>query len=412
MRIRISIITALFLIGLNINTHAQTIEESLDIAIENNPLLKAKYTDFKAAIQKVAQVNSLPDPTLSFGYFVSPVETRVGPQQVRLGLSQMFPWFGSLRTAGNVQALQAEAKYQEFLYAKNDLIMQVKSAWYRIYEVNQKILLQQENKKILISYKKLATASYKNDKGGMIDVIRADLMIDNTNTDVQLLQDNLEPLIVHFNQLLNRADSTGVDVGNDLDIVQVPLRYRRDSLLSNHPLLQSLNLKINSAQAAQELSRKQGMPKFGVGLDYVFVAERTDVTVPDNGKNAIMPMVSMSIPIYRGKYKAAVKEAQLRQEAIEYQKTSAENTLKTNYEAAWYELERARQLVQLYDTQISKSKLAISLLETAYSNSGQDFEEILRLQQDILKYSIATKVATTEFYVALAKLDYLTSKSN
>ena len=168
---------------------------------------------------------------------------------------------------------------------------------------------------------------------------------------------------------------------------------------------------MQSTQEAEELSKKQGLPKFGVGLDYVFVGERNDMVVPDNGKNVIMPMVSMSIPIYRGKYKAATKEAQFKQEAIANYKTNTENTLVSNYEMAWYELDKARQLIELYNTQVSKTEQAISLLETAYSNSGKDFEEILRMQQELLKYQIATATATKAFYVALAKLDYLTSKT-
>ena len=410
MKQYIVIITALLLVGLSTKSSAQSLEESLKLAAENNALLKAKYADFEAAMQKVTQVNSLPDPTFSFGYFISPVETRVGPQRAKVGLTQMFPWFGTLKTAGNVQALQAEAKYQEFINAKNELYMQVKSAWYPIYEVNQKILLQKENKDILSSYKQLATTGFKNDKGSMVDVIRVDIMIENTDTEIKLLQDQLRPLFIHFNKLLNRPDSIMVQVDQELNIVSVPLNYRKDSLLANHPLLQSLDLKMQSAQEAEELSKKQGLPKFGVGLDYVFVGERTDMVVPDNGKNVIMPMVSMSIPIYRGKYKAATKEAQFKQEAIANYKTNTENTLVSNYEMAWYELDKARQLIELYRTQVSKTEQAISLLETAYSNSGKDFEEILRMQQELLKYQIATATATKAFYVALAKLDYLTSK--
>ena len=409
MKRYILIITVLLLSGLRIN--AQTLEESLKIASENNPLLKAKYAEFEAALQKVAQVNSLPDPTFSFGYFISPVETRVGPQQAKLGLTQMFPWFGTLKTAGNVQALQAEAKYQEFQNAKNELYMQVKSAWYPIYEVNQKIRLQEENRGILSSYKLLATAGFKNDKGSMVDVIRVDIMIENTDTEIKLLQDQLQPFNVQFNKLLNRPDSLVIQVEQDLTLIEIPLNYRKDSLLANHPLLQSLDLKMKSAQEAEELSKKQGLPKLGVGLDYVFVGDRTDMVVPDNGKNVIMPMISMSIPIYRRKYNAATKEAQFKQEAIVNYKTNTENTLVSNYEMAWFELEKARQLVQLYEAQTLKTNQAISLLETAYSNSGKDFEEILRMQQELLKYQIATASATKAFYVALAKLDYLTSKT-
>jgi len=409
MKRYILIITVLLLSGLRIN--AQTLEESLKIASENNPLLKAKYAEFEAALQKVAQVNSLPDPTFSFGYFISPVETRVGPQQAKLGLTQMFPWFGTLKTAGNVQALQAEAKYQEFQNAKNELYMQVKSAWYPIYEVNQKIRLQEENRGILSSYKQLATTGFKNDKGSMVDVIRVDIMIENTDTEIKLLQDQLQPFNVQFNKLLNRPDSLVIQVEQDLTLIEIPLNYRKDSLLANHPLLQSLDLKMKSAQEAEELSKKQGLPKLGVGLDYVFVGDRTDMVVPDNGKNVIMPMISMSIPIYRRKYNAATKEAQFKQEAIVNYKTNTENTLVSNYEMAWFELEKARQLVELYKAQTLKTNQAISLLETAYSNSGKDFEEILRMQQELLKYQIATASATKAFYVALAKLDYLTSKT-
>ena len=409
MKRYILIITVLLLSGLRIN--AQTLEESLKIASENNPLLKAKYAEFEAALQKVAQVNSLPDPTFSFGYFISPVETRVGPQQAKLGLTQMFPWFGTLKTAGNVQALQAEAKYQEFQNAKNELYMQVKSAWYPIYEVNQKIRLQEENRVILSSYKQLATTGFKNDKGSMVDVIRVDIMIENTDTEIKLLQDQLQPFNVQFNKLLNRPDSLVIQVEQDLTLIEIPLNYRKDSLLANHPLLQSLDLKMKSAQEAEELSKKQGLPKLGVGLDYVFVGDRTDMVVPDNGKNVIMPMISMSIPIYRRKYNAATKEAQFKQEAIVNYKTNTENTLVSNYEMAWFELEKARQLVELYEAQTLKTNQAISLLETAYSNSGKDFEEILRMQQELLKYQIATASATKAFYVALAKLDYLTSKT-
>jgi outer membrane protein TolC len=411
MKKSILIIIALLSLGINTNINAQVLEESLEIAATNNPLLRAKYAEFEASLQKVAQLNSLPDPTFSFGYFVNPIETRLGAQKAKLSLTQMFPWFGTLKIAGNIQALEAEAKYQEFLDAKNELYMQVKSAWYPIYEVNQKIHLQKKNAEILASYKQLVTTDFKNNKNSMVDVIRVEIMIENTDTEIELLQNLLQPLVVHFNKLLHRADSIVVQVEQDLDLIHVPLSYRKDSLLVNHPLLQSLDLKIQSAKKVESLSKKRGLPKFGIGLDYAFIEERTEMEVTDNGRNVLMPMISMSIPIYRGKYKSAIKEAQYKQSAIANYKANTENNLVSKYEMEFYELDKARQLIDLHKTQISKTKQAISLLETAYSNSGKNFEEILRMQQELLNYQIATASATKSFYIALAKLDYLTSKT-
>ena len=85
----------IFILFFAYNAKGQSLNDYYTIAAENNPELKAKYKEFEAAMQKIPQVSSLPDPNLSMGYFISPVETRLGPQNVRLSLSQMFPWFGT-----------------------------------------------------------------------------------------------------------------------------------------------------------------------------------------------------------------------------------------------------------------------------------------------------------------------------
>ena len=85
----------------SISLHAQTLDDYFKIASENNPELQKKYKDFEMAMKKIPQVSSLPDPNLSIGVFISPVETRVGPQIAKVSLSQMFPWFGTLKANEN-----------------------------------------------------------------------------------------------------------------------------------------------------------------------------------------------------------------------------------------------------------------------------------------------------------------------
>jgi cobalt-zinc-cadmium efflux system outer membrane protein len=280
-------IVSILLVCISGLLNAQTLDDYLKVAAENNPGLKAKYAEFEAAMQRVAQANALPDPTLSFSYFISPVETRVGPQRAKFGLSQMFPWFGTLAAKGEMATLMAEAKYQEFLNAKNELYFKVKAAWYPLYEVNNILLLQKENREILSTYKQLSTTSFKNGKGSMVDVIRVDIMIENTNTEIKLLEDKKKPLLTHFNNLLNRVDTLPVTMVDSLAVLEVAEYYRKDSLLTTNPMLAAFDLKLKSAKAQEEVARKQGLPKFGVGLDYVIVGERTDMVVPDNGKNVV-----------------------------------------------------------------------------------------------------------------------------
>jgi len=401
------ILLFLFTGGINLSPQAQTLDNYLIQAAENNPGLKSSYLEFEAAMQKTAQVKALPDLSLSFGYFVSPVETRVGPQRAKFSLVQMFPWFGTNGLAAEVSEYNAQAKYQEFLDQKNRLYLQVKLAYYPIYELHQKIKWQKENLDILKTYKRLATTNFSNGKGAMVDVIRVDIMIDELETEVQLLKDQLEPLRVTFNRLLNRPDSLDVNVLDQLSI-EIKNDFDRDSISTN-PALDAVELNIQGARASEIQANKQGLPTFGVGIDYVIVDKRSGIDLPDNGKNVFMPMVTMSLPLFRGKYQASVKQAQLTQQALEHKKEALEDNLAASYEQAIYKLESAKRRYELFNNQITKTQQAIELLNTSYANNGEDFEEILRMEQQLLKYRIAQAKEVKNFYLAEAQLNYITA---
>lgn len=415
---RSSLLITIFFVLFAHFSNAQTLQDYLNEASENNPLLKSKYAEFEASLKRVSQVNALPDPTLSFGLFISPIETRVGPQRAKVSLGQMFPWFGTLKAKEKVATLQTEIVYQEFLNSKNELHFKVKKAYYPLYEINQHIRLNEAYLEILETYKQLAITSISNGRASMTDVIRVDILIEDLKTDILLLKDQKAPYSIQFNRLLNKPDSSKIIINDVLPITPVDDHYRLDSVTASNPMLRAMESKIRASEASIEVAKKKGLPQFGVGLDYAFISKRTDLpsgqagmNVPDNGKNAFMPMVSMTLPVFRGKYKAAVEEAQLTQTAMEFKKENLENTLFTSYEAAWFELNKARQLSVLYKDQMVRTEQMVELLYVGYSNSGKDFEEVLRMQQKLLKYQIALTSSEVKFHVALAQLDYITAKS-
>ncbi len=412
MKTNRNILIIVFIAGTLISK-AQSLDDYLIEAAENNPGLKASYLEFEAALHKSAQVKAIPDLALSFGYFVSPVETRVGPQKARISLVQMFPWFGTNGTKANAMELSAQAKYQDFLDKKNELFYLVKKAFYPMLELREHIKLQEENLEILNTYKRLSTTNFSNGKGAMVDVIRVDIMIDNANTEIQLLQDKLKPLQVNFNRLLNRPDSMRVViVQSKSEAESFNAQISIDSMIVNNPRLQAIELNMQAASALEETANKQGLPTFGVGLDYVIVGERNDLDVPDNGRDAFMPMVTMSLPLFRKKYNASVKEAQYTQSALAQKKLDLTNNLVSAYQNEVYNIQKSLELLELYDEQIQKTNQVIDLLYSAYSNSGKEFEEVLRMEQQLLKYNMSKSTALKDYNIAEAKLDYLTAKSN
>ncbi|NLZ96221.1 MAG: TolC family protein [Bacteroidales bacterium] len=392
------IINIILLVILGVTaTQAQTLDKYFKEAAENNPGLESKYKEFEAALQKVHQVNSLPDPTVSFSYFIPKMHS----QSAAISLTQMFPWFGTLSAQGNAAALMAEAQYQSFLDAQNQLYYEVSAAYYPLYELNRMREIEQKNIDILKSYKSVANSKFKNGLAPMVDVLRVDIMLKDAVTNLSILKMKEKPLKTTFNKLLNRDVAEEVTISSSLASENLQDSFRRDSLETNNPLLNALDLKIKASEASEIAAQKDGLPKLGVGLDYAIMAD---------GKNIVMPMVSVSIPIFRKKYKAAQKEAQLMQESYTLQKREVANSLISNYEMTWFEIQQQKELIHLYEQQTKESNQSLNLLFSAYSNSGKDFEEVLRMQQQLLKYEKMKATAEVEYHIALAKLNYITAK--
>ena len=392
------IINIIFLIILGVTTvQAQTLDEYFKTAAENNPGLQSKYKEFEAALQKIPQVNSLPDPTFSFSYNIP----KMMSQSAEFSLMQTFPWFGTLKAQGDAAALMAEAQYQSFLDARNQLYYEVSAAYYPLYELKRLRLIEQKNINILESYKSIANSKFKNGLAPMVDVLRVDIMLKEAVTNLSILEKKEKSLLTNFNKLLNRDATEMVTIDSTQTVEFLQEKFIRDSLIINNPMLHALDLKRKASEANEIAAQKQGLPKLGIGLGYALM---------ESGKNIVMPMVSVSIPIFRKKYKAAEKEAQLMQESYSLQKDEVVNSLTSNYEMTWFQIQQQKELIDLYEQQTRQTNQSLNLLFSAYSNSGKDFEEVLRMQQQLLKYEKMKATAEVEYQTALAKLNYITAK--
>ena len=175
--------------------------------------------------------------------------------------------------------------------------------------------------------------------------------------------------------------------------------------------MEQLNLQIKASEAKVLAVKKQGLPKIGVGLDYVLVGERTDMDVSGNGRDVLMPMVTMSIPIFRKKYKAAEKEANLMRESYQFKKEALDNQLTVQYENALFKIEQQLDLLELYNHQIERTEQSIKLILASYQNTGNDFEEVLRMQQQLLKYQKLSVDVLVKYHIAVEEIKYITSKN-
>ena len=403
---RYAIYLLLFTASLSVGFGQSNLDTYLELAVQNNPGMRARYAEFDAAMQKVPQMGTLEDPNLRVSAFGQMVETRTGAQMLNLSLEQMFPWFGTLKEQRNAAALNAEVAFESYKIERNELRLKVKELYYPLYELDESIRLNEANLEILKTFKTLAISKFQNGNGKLSDALRVDIMINEIHTDINILKEKRKSLVIAFNKSLNRDVLAEVLVDEPTELT-TPLTHR-DSL-TNNPQLEALRKKVSASKAAERVAVKQGMPRLGVGVQYIVTQKRPEMTFADNGQDAYMAMFSVSLPIYRKKYKAAVKESQLMQTSFTEMQTEVQNNLIAQYEMASFELSRVKQQVDLYSRQVAQTKQIITLLTTAYGNDEADFEEILSMQQALLKYELLEITAKKEYALAIAKLEYLTA---
>ena len=291
-------------IGLiSISGQAQQLQSYIEEAVSNNPEIQAFELRYNIAEEKVNEANWLPNTEVSAGYFVSEPETRVGAQRARIGVKQMLPWFGTVTARENYATSIAEAEYVEITIAKRKLALSVAQSYYRLYETRAKQKVLDENIQLLKTYERLALTSVEVGKASAVDVLRLQIRQNELQQQREVLEEEFGAEQTTFNNLLNRDENRTVDIVAIMDIPEDDPIYGKDALSLNPELLKYDKLYESVAQS-ELLNQRESLPMIGFGVDYLPVTERSDVNFSDNGKDVLMPMVSVSIPIFNNRYKS------------------------------------------------------------------------------------------------------------
>tara|TARA_R110001592_G_scaffold38516_7_gene126891 strand:+ start:6417 stop:7664 length:1248 start_codon:yes stop_codon:yes gene_type:complete len=382
----------------------------LEAAAKNNPGLKAKFSDYMAAMEKVPQVGALPDPSFAFSYFVQPVETRVGPQNWKFSLSQSFPWFGLLSAKEDVATEMANAKYEVFENAKSNLFFEVKTAYYNYYFIEKAIEITKENIQILEVFKRLSLVKIEAGKASIVDELRVELELNDLRNQLALLKDTRLALQIQFNNLLNTEINNKISVPIILwqDELSLDKQTVLNSIYSSNHQLKSIDHKLSAFVNQEIVAQKEGLPKFTVGLGYTIISKNAGSSFSDNGKDAFLfPSIGIKIPLYRTKYKALIKEAKYMQEAEVFKKEDKKNSLSTVYENTHKNYSDSDRRILLNKKQIGIAKKVLDVLITSYSTDSKDFEEVLRIERQLLKYELAYQKALIDKNAATAFVNYL-----
>jgi outer membrane protein TolC len=390
-----------------------SIQDYLRYAALRNTGLEAAFNRWKAAVERVPQARSLPDPRFNYTYFVEEVETRVGPQRQKFGVMQAFPWFGKLRLREDAALQQAAAIRQEYERTKLALFYRVKKSYHDYWYLSQAIAVTKEHLLLVKNLEGVARARFKAGATEHNSVNQAQVELGKLDDRLRSLESLRQPIAARLNAALNRPSKAALPWPTSLPPANAEFSDddARQWLIENSPDLRRLGHLVMKEDANVQLAKKNYFPDVTLGIDYIDTDDAIDPTMTDSGKDPVMAMVSVNLPLWYGKYRAAEQEATYRRTAAAKEKDDAENRLESDLSLALYHLRDAERKVDLYgNTLVPKARQSLKVAQQGFEAGNTSFIALIDAQRLLLEFQLAHHKALADRGVRVSEIEMLTGK--
>lgn len=381
---------------LNAEPRALSGDALIQFAIENHPQLRVAESESDAARLMADQAARLPDPEVSWGYFLERMDTRQ-----TLAVRQSFPWPGTLGNRREAARLRGEAAAADFERISLETARSVRLGyWEWVLEIEELNLLRR-HEALVEPMIDIVEARVASDRARSSELLRTELLLDQIQDSIESQKAKIDMAVSRLQRAIGLRESIAFDyrpeesLWNDPESVEQSPRPDPD-----HPFLLSYQKNEAAALAGEKTVRKENRPRWMLGAEWM------ENSGP--AKDEVMVMVSFSLPVWRQANAAAVAESRARTRAA---KAQSEDAL-----AIWYEqwhvqlrgFKDAERKADRYQQRlIPRAESALEAEIEAYRSGRGDLVSLFETQRLLLDLEREALRARLELHLARAELGYL-----
>ncbi|NLF30915.1 MAG: TolC family protein [Planctomycetes bacterium] len=388
------------------------VDDLLLYAALHSPELEASFAQWKAALERIPQARALPDPRFTYRYYIESVETRVGPQRQAFELAQTFPWLGKLALREDIAAAEAQAARRRFEAARLALAYRVRDAYHELAYLDRAIGITGQNIELLGAVEAIARRRYAVGAASHPDVIRAQVEQGVLADRLATLQQLRGPVAARLNAAMNRP--AGAPLPTPRPAARIEASFTDEQLLAwaaeANPRLEALDFEVAARRHGIDLARRDYYPDITLGVGTIDTG-RADMDVSESGKDPVMAMVSVNLPLWHDRIGAGVREARWQHRAAVGRRAATANGLTVEVQRAAFDFADAGRKIGLYrDTLLPKAEQALLAAQRAYTTGAAAFQDYLDAQRTLLEFQLALDRATATRAQRLAELEMLTGR--
>ncbi|GAB4335299.1 MAG: TolC family protein [Candidatus Abyssubacteria bacterium] len=389
------------------------LSQYIDAAIYANPAIWESEHRWRATMQRIPQASALPDPMFTITQWIHKPETRVGPQETILSLSERFPWFGKLDAKGEMALRDALSAAEEYQSRIREVVLAVKHSYYDLAFLDTAIQITQHDRELLSHFEEIAQTRYATGRGIQQAVIKIQAEISKDDDRLLLLRQQRQSVAANLNTLMDRPAHEPLPAlaRPKVPKVESNLQELYATGRRNRHELKAARYQIEKSAQAIRLAKKEYFPDLTVGFNYIFVDDRKDFAgktspVEDNGRDAYGIMLGVNLPIWEGKLMSGVREAREMKRASERRYGSVENAMEFSIRDAVLRAQTSYEQLALYErVLIPQAEQALNSTESAYATGQLNALDLIDSQRFLLSVKLSHARLASDYLQALADIE-------
>ena len=384
------------------------LHEAIDAALENNIDLQAAKIERNIAKNNIKTANRLQNPSFDAFYFMGAAGNNE-PKQ--LGVSENIE-IAKRKARKNLAESNLKLVEKNLDYTTFDLKMDVREAYINLVATKSILFTLEQQKELQEELLDIARSRVKSHKSQDIDVMQAEIALNQMITQVNSARVSVNKALADFNKVINNPEDVTYDSMDKLfteennfeEMMTPPPDYNFPDFdrivqkaIDNRFDIKIAKQEIDVAEKNLTVVARQRIPDIQISGGYAYQLGRyTDSGNFNNGAYAGASLVN--IPLFYN-YSPEIQNAALKLKQAELKYTSVKNRAVKDVSAAYERFLTAADNLNHYEKKIiTDSEKLIETSKDSYEEGKSDITALIVMKQSYKSIIIGYSQALAEYY--------------
>lgn len=382
-----------------------SIEQAVQIAVEKNLSVRIAQAQiaYQQQIKRAGVDVAKTDLTYMQGQYNS-----YSKNDNNLTVTQTIPFPTLFIAQHKLGALQVKLAEVQAIHTKNQLVLEVKTAYAQLQHLLMQKRLLQEQDSLFERFVYAANQRYKQGDGTLLEKSTAEMHA--MDIKYQLRQKQVE-IDVASKQLATLLNQSSVNI-SDEDFIALPSGIPYDSIVSErNPVLLFMRQQISLAHQQKQVEVNKTLPDLKVGY---FNQTLIGTLNPENGNPASASnrfqgfSVGLNIPIWVTPHVARIKAGTIQEHIAEQQFNLYKQQLQNNYQQAYATFNMQQQNLNYYTQYaLANATLVLNQARRSYQQGEIGYMEYIQAVRTSSQVKQSYYQVIKDYNQALFQLQFL-----